>query len=187
MDVFVFSSLQVYVPWNLHEPFPGQYSWSGFADLEGYLRTAQEVGLLVLLRPGPYICAEWDFGGFPWWLASSKVLLSSGALVDAAYQDAWRLTGACILSKHIPQPCQLFQTSCACTFDIALPFCAQVVGQGKYQLRSDDPTYLGLVDRWWNVLLPKMAPFLYENGGPILMVQVTPHADTTDPAQACSR
>ncbi len=63
---------QVYVPWNLHEPFPGQYNWEGFADLEAYLALAQQQGLYVLLRPGPYICAEWDFGGFPWWLASSK-------------------------------------------------------------------------------------------------------------------
>jgi beta-galactosidase GanA len=65
--------VQVYVPWNVHEPFPGQYNWEGIADLEAYLALAQDLGLYVLLRPGPYICAEWDFGGFPWWLASSKV------------------------------------------------------------------------------------------------------------------
>ena len=65
--------LQVYVPWNVHEPFPEQYNWEGIADLEAYLQLAQDLGLYVLLRPGPYICAEWDFGGFPWWLASSKV------------------------------------------------------------------------------------------------------------------
>lgn len=49
--------------------------------------TAQELGLLVVLRPGPYICAEWDFGGFPWWLASSKVgstLCPAGKLASAA-------------------------------------------------------------------------------------------------------
>ena len=65
--------MQVYVPWNVHEPFPEQYDWDGIADLEAYLQLAQDMGLYVLLRPGPYICAEWDFGGFPWWLASSKV------------------------------------------------------------------------------------------------------------------
>ena len=65
--------VQVYVPWNVHEPFPEQYDWDGIADLEAYLQLAQDMGLYVLLRPGPYICAEWDFGGFPWWLASSKV------------------------------------------------------------------------------------------------------------------
>jgi hypothetical protein len=41
--------------------------------VEGFIRLAQQLGFLVLLRPGPYICAEWDFGGLPWWLASSAV------------------------------------------------------------------------------------------------------------------
>ena len=50
--------MQTYVPWNLHEPRPGELVWTGFADLERFLQLAQSVGLLVLLRPGPYICAE---------------------------------------------------------------------------------------------------------------------------------
>lgn len=48
----------------------------------------------------------------------------------------------------------------------------QVIGRGGIKLRSDDAAYLELVDRWWNVLLPKIAPFLYIRGGNILMVQV---------------
>ncbi len=64
---------QCYVPWNLHEPKPGNYTWDGFADIEAFIRLADELGLHVLLRPGPYICAEWDFGGLPSWFASSKV------------------------------------------------------------------------------------------------------------------
>ena len=48
----------------------------------------------------------------------------------------------------------------------------QVVGEGKLKLRSDDPVYLKLVDAFWNVLLPKMGPYLYNRGGNILMVQV---------------
>jgi len=63
----------VYVPWNLHEPMPGQHRYTGFADLESFLGVAHELGLMVLLRPGPYICAEWDFGGLPWWLANPAV------------------------------------------------------------------------------------------------------------------
>ena len=98
-----FQLAQVYVPWNLHEPFPGQYSWSGFADLEGYLKTAQDVGLLVLLRPGPYICAEWDFGGFPWWLASSKARPAlrylSHSLTNDATPTAWP-GGSRLLQQH---------------------------------------------------------------------------------------
>lgn len=50
--------VQVYVPWNLHEPRPGQYTWTGFADLDRFLDLAQKNELQVLLRPGPYICAE---------------------------------------------------------------------------------------------------------------------------------
>src|SRR5215213_8883834 len=54
-----------YMPWNLHEPRPGEFDFvgdDGMLDVAAFVRTAQEVGLLVILRPGPYICAEWDFG-----------------------------------------------------------------------------------------------------------------------------
>jgi beta-galactosidase GanA len=49
---------QVYVPWNFHEPQPGQYEWSGIRNITRFLDLAQELGLDVILRPGPYICAE---------------------------------------------------------------------------------------------------------------------------------
>ena len=65
--------MQLYVAWNVHEPYPDEYVWTGIADLERYLKLIQKLGMNVLLRPGPYICAEWDFGGFPWWLASPGV------------------------------------------------------------------------------------------------------------------
>ena len=54
---FAHDPLQLYVPWNLHEPTPGSYTWEGFADLERFLGIAHDLELLVLLRPGPYICA----------------------------------------------------------------------------------------------------------------------------------
>ena len=61
-----------YVPWNLHEPEEGVYDFgtgngdfSPFLDLKGFLQMAQEEDLFVIFRPGPYICAEWDFGGLP--------------------------------------------------------------------------------------------------------------------------
>lgn len=66
-------ALQVYVAWNVHEPEAGRFDWDGQADLAAWLTLAAEEGLLAVLRPGPYICAEWDFGGLPWWLASKKV------------------------------------------------------------------------------------------------------------------
>ncbi|KAI3885825.1 hypothetical protein MKW92_039514 [Papaver armeniacum] len=109
------NTIQTYVPWNLHEPSPGEWVFEGMADIESFLKLCQELGFLVMLRPGPYICGEWDFGGFPAWLLSIEPPL---------------------------------------------------------KLRSSDPAFLHLVEKWWGVLLPKIAPLLYNNGGPIIMVQV---------------
>lgn len=49
-----------YVPWNYHEPLPGVYMFGDNRDLEGFLDLVAQLGLLVILRPGPYICAEWE-------------------------------------------------------------------------------------------------------------------------------
>jgi beta-galactosidase GanA len=57
-----------YVFWNALEPEPGQWDFSGQNDLAAFIRTARRAGLWVVLRPGPYACAEWDFGGLPAWL-----------------------------------------------------------------------------------------------------------------------
>ncbi len=62
------NSITTYVFWNWHEPEPGVYDFSGNRDVAEFVREAQEEGLYVILRPGPYSCAEWDFGGFPAWL-----------------------------------------------------------------------------------------------------------------------
>jgi len=50
-----------YVEWSLHEPFPGTYNFEGIADLEYFIKLIQDEGMYLLLRPGPYICAERDF------------------------------------------------------------------------------------------------------------------------------
>ncbi|KAM7254455.1 hypothetical protein ACFE04_003835 [Oxalis oulophora] len=109
------NTIQTYVPWNLHEPNPGNLVFEGFADIVSFLKLCHKHGLLVLLRPGPYICGEWDLGGFPAWLLNIKPAL---------------------------------------------------------KLRSSDPSYLKLVEKWWEILLPKVEPLLYHNGGPIVMVQI---------------
>lgn len=108
------NAIQIYVPWNFHEPQPGQYQFSGEHDVEHFIQLAHELGLLVILRPGPYICAEWEMGGLPAWLLEKENIV----------------------------------------------------------LRSSDPDYLAAVDTWLGVLLPKMKPLLYQNGGPIITVQV---------------
>lgn len=56
------NTVETYVSWNLHEPSPGQFRFEGMLDIERYLRTAGELGLDAIVRPGPYICSEWDLG-----------------------------------------------------------------------------------------------------------------------------
>ncbi|XP_034233462.1 beta-galactosidase-1-like protein 2 isoform X2 [Thrips palmi] len=70
-----FVAVETYVPWNLHEPYDGVFDFgnggedmSPFLDIRTFLKIAQEEDLLAILRPGPYICAEWEFGGLPSWL-----------------------------------------------------------------------------------------------------------------------
>ena len=77
---------------------------------------AQKIGFVVILRPGPYVCGEHDYGGLPWWL------LSNGT-------------------------------------DTVIP-------------RSSEATYLNAVKRFYDYFLPLILPYLYKNGGPIIMVQV---------------
>ncbi|XP_069571507.1 beta-galactosidase [Brachyistius frenatus] len=108
------NAIQTYIPWNYHEESPGRYNFSGDRDVEYFLKLAQDIGLLVILRPGPYICAEWDMGGLPAWLLNKKNIV----------------------------------------------------------LRSSDPDYIAAVDKWMGKLLPMMKPYLYQNGGPIITVQV---------------
>ncbi|CAH1790222.1 unnamed protein product [Owenia fusiformis] len=62
------NAVETYVPWNLHEEVRGEFNFEGMLDVRKFIQIAQEVGLLVLFRPGPYICGEWDFGGLPSWL-----------------------------------------------------------------------------------------------------------------------
>ncbi|XP_056264559.1 beta-galactosidase isoform X2 [Pseudoliparis swirei] len=108
------NAIQTYIPWNYHEDISGRYNFIGDRDLEYFLQLAQDIGLVVILRPGPYICAEWEMGGLPAWLLNKKDIV----------------------------------------------------------LRSSDPDYITAVDKWMGKLLPMMKPFLYQNGGPIITVQV---------------
>uniref|UniRef100_A0A6Q2X3W3 Beta-galactosidase n=1 Tax=Esox lucius TaxID=8010 RepID=A0A6Q2X3W3_ESOLU len=84
------NAIQTYVPWNFHEPSRGQYNFSGDRDLEHFLQLAHDIGLLVVLRPGPYICGEWDMGGLPAWLLNKKdIVLRSSDPDYIAAVDKW--------------------------------------------------------------------------------------------------
>lgn len=62
------NTVETYIPWNMHEPQKGHFHFDGMLDIEKFIQTAQDLGLYVILRPSPYICAEWEFGGLPAWL-----------------------------------------------------------------------------------------------------------------------
>ncbi|XP_029345833.1 beta-galactosidase, partial [Acyrthosiphon pisum] len=109
------NAVSTYVEWSLHEPYPGVYNFEDNADLEYFLKLVQDEGMYLLLRPGPFISAERDFGGFPFWLLN------------------------------------------------VVP---------KNGLRTNDPSYKYYIAKWFDILMPKIVPFLYGNGGNIIMVQV---------------
>lgn len=67
-----FNTVETYVCWNMHEPKKGEFDFTGRFDIRRFIKTAQEVGLYAIVRPGPYICAEWDFGGLPAWLLKDR-------------------------------------------------------------------------------------------------------------------
>lgn len=84
------NTISTYVFWNVHEPKPGAYDFAGSLDVAAFVRIAQEEGLYVILRPGPYACAEWDLGGLPaWLLADPNIVLRSADEKFLAPAERW--------------------------------------------------------------------------------------------------
>jgi len=81
------NTITTYIFWNLHEPTPGKFDFTGNLDVAEFIREAGQEGLYVIARPGPYICTEWDFGGIPAWLLKStdlKVRTGDPRFLDAS-------------------------------------------------------------------------------------------------------
>ena len=108
------NTIQTYVAWNQHEPSPGVYNFEGNLDIVNFIKEVGRQDMNLILRVGPYICAEWNFGGLPPWL-------------------------------------------------LAIP---------GMQVRSQNEDFLFAVTRWFKEFFPRVRPYLYSNGGPIIMVQV---------------
>ncbi len=77
-----------YLFWNFHERQPGEFNWTDRADAAEFCRMAQQEGLWVILRPGPYVCAEWEMGGLPWWLLKEEGIQLRSR--DPRFMDAAR-------------------------------------------------------------------------------------------------
>ncbi|MCT1654102.1 glycoside hydrolase family 35 protein [Brachybacterium muris] len=84
------NTVETYVAWNVHQPTPETTSFTGIADLGRFLDIAGEEGLDAIVRPGPYICAEWENGGFPGWILRDRNLRLRVSDPDyLALVDAW--------------------------------------------------------------------------------------------------
>lgn len=66
------NTICLYVFWNIHEQREGEFDFSGNSDVTAFCRLAQKNGMYIIVRPGPYVCAEWEMGGLPWWLLKKK-------------------------------------------------------------------------------------------------------------------
>lgn len=95
-----FNTVETYVPWNAHEPHKEQFDFSGRLDIERFIQTAQSLGLYMIVRPSPFICAEWEFGGLPAWLLEENMRIRSSdpAFIKAVSQYYDRLLG--ILTRY---------------------------------------------------------------------------------------
>ena len=84
------NTITTYAFWNAHEPRPDMYDFSGQNDIAAFIRAAQAEGLDVILRPGPYVCAEWELGGYPSWLLKDRKLVLRSTDPDyTAAVDRW--------------------------------------------------------------------------------------------------
>ena len=82
------NTVETYIPWNFHEPEKGKFLWEGMRDVCRFIETARELGLYMIVRPSPYICAEWEFGGLPAWLLADRNMrlrCSYKPYLDAVY------------------------------------------------------------------------------------------------------
>ena len=109
-----FNTVETYIAWNAHQPTEDEFIYDGMLDVCEFLRTAQRLGLWAIVRPGPYICSEWEFGALPWWLLKKPGI----------------------------------------------------------RLRCLNAPYMEAVDRFFDDLLPRLAPLQLTRGGNILMMQV---------------
>ncbi|MHC4712212.1 MAG: beta-galactosidase, partial [Planctomycetota bacterium] len=95
------NTVETYVAWNFHEKEEGRFDFSGDADLDAFLSVAEELGLWVIARPGPYICAEWDNGGLPAWLnAKAGIRLRVANSVYNRYVRRWFEQVIPIIARH---------------------------------------------------------------------------------------
>ncbi|NUP48620.1 MAG: beta-galactosidase [Catenulispora sp.] len=123
------NTVEVYIAWNFHQGVPGVARFDGWRDVGGFIRLAGELGLDVIARPGPYICAEWDFGGLPaWLLADGDVRLRTADPGFLAAVDQW-------FDQLVPVLAELQVSRGGPVVAVQI--------ENEYGSFGDDPEYLG--------------------------------------------
>lgn len=95
------NTMGAYLAWNWHEPKPGQFDFSGPKDLNHFLSLAEQIGLKVFIRPGPFICAEWDYGALPAWLLQEGCEVRTTEKSYMGFVRRWYKKVNAILQKHL--------------------------------------------------------------------------------------
>jgi beta-galactosidase GanA len=95
-----YNAVSIYVDWAYESSAPGVYDWTGVRDLDAFLDLAQRVGIYVIARPGPYINAEVDGGGFPGWLTTKTGQARTSAAGYLTYSDEYQSQVDAILARH---------------------------------------------------------------------------------------
>ena len=128
MKDFGLTAVQTYVPWNAHEPRPGEFCFEGRLDLAAFLRLCGEVGLKVMLRPSGYMCSEWDMGGLPSWLLKTPgITLRS---TDPAFMEPMKRYMKRLCQEFVP----LLSTNGGPVIAVAV--------ENEYGSYADDKEYL---------------------------------------------
>ncbi|WUH94371.1 beta-galactosidase [Streptomyces sp. NBC_00433] len=96
-----YNAVSIYVAWNYHSPAPGSYDFTGVRDLDRFLDLAAEAGLYVIARPGPYINAEVDAGGYPGWLATAPGRARTSDPAYLAHADEWLTAVNRVIGRHL--------------------------------------------------------------------------------------
>jgi beta-galactosidase len=145
-----------YLFWNYHEFEPGKYQWTNSRDVVKFCQLAQKEGLWVILRPGPYACAEWEMGGLPWWLLKNPdiKLRTKDPIFISATQKWMKEVGRVLESQQVTKggPILMVQV------------------ENEYGYFADDAEYMGimrqsLIDAGFNVpLFACNPPFALKRG-----------------------
>lgn len=96
-----YNAVSIYVSWNYHSAAPGEYDFTGVRDLDLFLKMAAETGLYVIARPGPYINAEVDSGGFPGWLGATAAKARGNDPVYLGYVDEWLTAVNAVIGRYL--------------------------------------------------------------------------------------